>query len=98
MKRGAEHLISRIHYWVRSILAEGMHRQFSGRQRKYKPAAAIIDETKPQNLPEECAICFWVAAIKENMSAANHGRSPSRNLMDRVRAKFENLNPNAAPL
>jgi hypothetical protein len=53
-----------------------MHRKLRRRQGEYEPAAAIIDKAKPENVAKENAICFWVAAVKNNMGAANHGYAP----------------------
>jgi hypothetical protein len=56
MERRTKQLVPRIHDWRGSIFAQRMHRQFGGRQRKDKPAAAIIDKAKPENVAKEYAI------------------------------------------
>jgi hypothetical protein len=76
MERRPKQLVPRVHDWTWSIFAQRVHGYFRRRQREYEPAAAIIDKTKAENVAKEYAICFWVSAVKDNMSAANHGYAP----------------------
>jgi hypothetical protein len=76
MERRPKQLVPRIHDWTWSIFAQRVHRQFRRRQSEYEPAAPIVDKTKSKNVAKEYAICFWVSAVKNNMSAVNHVYAP----------------------
>jgi hypothetical protein len=57
------------------IRVRGMDRTFRGRKRKNQPASACIDGAKPEDVPKKCAICFWILAVKQDMSSDEHGRN-----------------------
>jgi hypothetical protein len=50
-----------------------MHGKLGRREREDEPAAACIDEAKPEHILEETAIRVGVPAVDDGMSPVDHG-------------------------